>query len=181
MSAIEIDGISKCYGDVVALHEIGFSVERGEFITLLGPSGCGKTTTLRSIAGLERPDDGRITLTDRVLFDAARRVNVPASQRRLGMVFQSYAIWPHMNVFKNVSFPLEVLPRARRPRRAEIAERVERVLEVTELTDYADRSATKLSGGQQQRLALARALVIQPELMLRDEPLSNLDAKLREN
>jgi len=190
---LTVDNLRKSYGSagphrrpedrerVFAVGGASFEVHEAEMFTLLGPSGCGKTTTLRSIAGLERPDAGRITLTDRVLFDAARRVNVPANQRQLGMVFQSYAIWPHMNVFKNVSFPLEVLPRGRRPRRAEIAERVERVLEVTELTEYAERSATKLSGGQQQRLALARALVIQPELMLLDEPLSNLDAKLREN
>jgi iron(III) transport system ATP-binding protein len=190
---LTVDDLRKSYGStgprhrpddrtrVFAVGGASFEVRDGELFTLLGPSGCGKTTTLRSIAGLERPDAGRITLTDRVLFDAAARVNVPANQRELGMVFQSYAIWPHMSVFKNVSFPLDVLPRARRPRRAEIAERVERVLEVTELTDYADRSATKLSGGQQQRLALARALVIQPDLMLLDEPLSNLDAKLREN
>ncbi|GAB2965224.1 ABC transporter ATP-binding protein [Amycolatopsis acidiphila] len=166
------------------VHAVGgasFEVHTGELFTLLGPSGCGKTTTLRSIAGLERPDRGRIVLSGRPLFDAAAGVNLPANRRELGMVFQSYAIWPHMSVFKNVSFPLDVLPRKRRPARREIAERVERVLEVTELSDYAARPATKLSGGQQQRLALARALVIQPDLMLLDEPLSNLDAKLREN
>jgi iron(III) transport system ATP-binding protein len=149
--------------------------------TLLGPSGCGKTTTLRSVAGLERPTDGRVTLGGRVLFDAEKGVNLKANRRGFGMVFQSYAIWPHMSVFKNVSFPLEVMPRAKRPGRKEIEERVERVLNVIELGAYADRAATKLSGGQQQRLALARALVTQPELMLLDEPLSNLDAKLREN
>ncbi|WP_236791032.1 ABC transporter ATP-binding protein [Amycolatopsis sp. GM8] len=168
-------------GRVHAVAGANFDVGEGEMFTLLGPSGCGKTTTLRSIAGLEHPDSGRITLGERVLFDAGAKVNVPANRRELGMVFQSYAIWPHMSVFKNVSFPLDVLPRGRRPRRREISERVERVLEVTELSDYASRPATKLSGGQQQRLALARALVIQPDLMLLDEPLSNLDAKLREN
>ncbi|MEN3269581.1 ABC transporter ATP-binding protein [Pseudonocardia sp.] len=166
---------------VFAVGGASFEVQEGELFTLLGPSGCGKTTTLRSIAGLENPDGGRIALGDRLLFDSGSGVNVPANRRELGMVFQSYAIWPHMSVFKNVSFPLDVLPRRRRPRRSEIRERVERVLEVTELADYADRAATKLSGGQQQRLALARALVIQPDLMLLDEPLSNLDAKLREN
>lgn len=189
-----VDNLVKSYGDTrrgrrgrgagTRVHAVGgasFEVAEGELFTLLGPSGCGKTTTLRSIAGLERPDHGRIVLSDRVLFDAAKSVNVPANRRELGMVFQSYAIWPHMTVFKNVSFPLDVLPRARRPKRREISERVERALEVTQLAEYADRPATKLSGGQQQRLALARALVIQPDLMLLDEPLSNLDAKLREN
>ena len=166
---------------VLAVDGVNFEVAEGELFTLLGPSGCGKTTTLRSIAGLERPNSGRITLSSRVLFDGAARVNVPANRRELGMVFQSYAIWPHMTVFRNVSFPLDVLPRSARPRKAEITERVERALEVTELSGYAGRAATKLSGGQQQRLALARALVIQPDLMLLDEPLSNLDAKLREN
>ncbi len=186
-----VDDLKKSYGGgrraaadparVFAVGGASFEVAEGELFTLLGPSGCGKTTTLRSIAGLERPDSGRITLADRPLFDAAKRIDVPANRRELGMVFQSYAIWPHMSVFKNVSFPLDVLPRKERPTRAEIAERVERTLEVTELAAYADRSATKLSGGQQQRLALARALVVQPDLMLLDEPLSNLDAKLREN
>jgi iron(III) transport system ATP-binding protein len=165
---------------VFAVDGVSFDVQDGELFTLLGPSGCGKTTTLRSIAGLERPDTGRISLGDRQLFDGSRRVNVPANQRGLGMVFQSYAIWPHMSVFKNVSFPLDVMTRSRRPDRTQIREQVMRVLEVTELSPYAERPATKLSGGQQQRLALARALVTQPELMLLDEPLSNLDAKLRE-
>jgi len=165
---------------VYAVDGVSFDVQDGELFTLLGPSGCGKTTTLRSIAGLEQPDRGLIALNDKRLFDASSRINVPANRRGLGMVFQSYAIWPHMTVFRNVSFPLDVMPRGRRPERAQLREQVMRVLEVTELAKYADRPATKLSGGQQQRLALARALVIQPELMLLDEPLSNLDAKLRE-
>ncbi|WP_019634107.1 ABC transporter ATP-binding protein [Actinomadura atramentaria] len=165
---------------VRAVDGVGFDVEPGQLFTLLGPSGCGKTTTLRSVAGLETPSGGSITIGDRLVYSAAERVDVPADDRQLGMVFQSYAIWPHMTVFKNVSFPLELARRRTRPSRAEIRSRVEKVLAVTELDRFADRPATKLSGGQQQRLALARALVIEPELLLLDEPLSNLDAKLRE-
>jgi len=169
---------------VFAVDDVTFEVEQGEMFTLLGPSGCGKTTTLRSIAGLEKPDSGRISVDERVLFDAAEgrsTVNVAANERGLGMVFQSYAIWPHMSVFDNVGFPLQVRKRSERPGKAEIAARVGRVLEVMELSHLADRQATKLSGGQQQRLALARAIVTQPPLLLLDEPLSNLDAKLRES
>jgi iron(III) transport system ATP-binding protein len=165
---------------VYAVGGVDFEVHDGELFTLLGPSGCGKTTTLRSVAGLERPTEGRVTLGGRVLYDHTQGINMRANRRGLGMVFQSYAIWPHMSVFKNVSFPLEVLPRAKRPGRKEIEDRVGQVLDVIELGAYASRPATKLSGGQQQRLALARALVTRPELMLLDEPLSNLDAKLRE-
>jgi iron(III) transport system ATP-binding protein len=170
---------------VFAVNDVSFEVKEGELFTLLGPSGCGKTTTLRSIAGLEKPDSGRIAVGDRVMFSAGvnggRTVNMPANQRGLGMVFQSYAIWPHMTVFDNVAFPLQVRKRSERPSKKEIRERVERVLETMELSPQIDRQATKLSGGQQQRLALARALVIQPPLLLLDEPLSNLDAKLRES
>jgi iron(III) transport system ATP-binding protein len=171
---------------VNAIDDVSFEVKEGELFTLLGPSGCGKTTTLRSIAGLERPDRGKITVGDKVMFSAGgngagRTVNMPANQRGLGMVFQSYAIWPHMTVFDNVAFPLQVRKRSERPGKKEIRERVERVLETMELSEQIDRQATKLSGGQQQRLALARALVIQPPLLLLDEPLSNLDAKLRES
>jgi iron(III) transport system ATP-binding protein len=169
---------------VFAVNDVSFEVEDGELFTLLGPSGCGKTTTLRSIAGLEKPDSGTITVGDRVLYSsngAGRTVNMPANKREIGMVFQSYAIWPHMTVFDNVAFPLQVRPRGRRPGKAEIEQRVTRVLEIMELRTYADRQATKLSGGQQQRLALARAIVIEPSLLLLDEPLSNLDAKLRES
>lgn len=169
---------------VLAVNDVSLSVHKGEMFTLLGPSGCGKTTTLRSIAGLERPDSGVIAVKERTLFSAGsgrKSINVAANRRGLGMVFQSYAIWPHMTVFDNVAFPLQVRPRGQRMNRSDIQQRVHRVLEVMELRQYAERQATKLSGGQQQRLALARALVIEPELLLLDEPLSNLDAKLRES
>ncbi|MBP1881981.1 ABC transporter ATP-binding protein [Sinorhizobium mexicanum] len=158
---------------------VSFDVKEGELFTLLGPSGCGKTTTLRSIAGLEHPDSGLIQLAGRDLFDSRADVQLPMYERDIGMVFQSYAIWPHMSVFENAAYPL----RTRRNghlSREEIESRVMRSLEMVGLSEYRNRSATKLSGGQQQRLALARALVREPKLLLLDEPLSNLDALLRE-
>ena len=168
------------YGRVKAVDRVSFTVSEGQFFTMLGPSGCGKTTTLRCIAGLEKPDSGDISVNDRVLYSATKGISVSANHRNLGMVFQSYAIWPHMNVFDNVAFPLRVGTR-RRTSKTEVKQRVERSLEVVGLSHLAGRFATKLSGGQQQRLALARALVIEPAVLLLDEPLSNLDAKLRES
>jgi iron(III) transport system ATP-binding protein len=162
-------------GEVRALRGVSFEVSKGQLFTLLGPSGCGKTTTLRCIAGLEQPLEGEISVNDRTVFSAFNGTFVPPEQRRIGMVFQSYAIWPHMTVFQNVAYPL-----ASDLSRRELASRVEQILERLSLGGLADRLAPNLSGGQQQRVALARALVAQPEVLLLDEPLSNLDAKLRE-
>jgi iron(III) transport system ATP-binding protein len=161
---------------VKAAQDVSFDVPEGKLFTLLGPSGCGKTTTLRSIAGLERPTSGEIEVAGKVMYSSAKGIFVAPNKRNFGMVFQSYAIWPHMNVFQNAAFPLQV----RKLRRKEIEERVTRVLHAVQLDHLVDREATKLSGGQQQRLALARALVMEPQLLLLDEPLSNLDAKLRD-
>src|SRR5262245_10062096 len=158
---------------------VSFSIREGELFTLLGPSGCGKTTTLRAIAGLETPETGRIVLADREIFNSETRTNVAPYDRDIGMVFQSYAIWPHMTVFENAAYPLRV-SRARRYKRAEIQEKVMGVLEMVGLAAFAKRPAPQLSGGQQQRLALARAFTREPRLLLLDEPLSNLDALLRD-
>jgi iron(III) transport system ATP-binding protein len=161
-----------------AADNVSFEVPEGKLFTLLGPSGCGKTTTLRSIAGLERPRVGEISVGGDVVYSSAKNLFVPPNQRGLGMVFQSYAIWPHMTVFENAAFPLRV--GRKKYSGAALTERVTRVLKTVDLDEMAQREATKLSGGQQQRLALARALVMEPRLLLLDEPLSNLDAKLRE-
>ena len=158
------------------MDRASLEVSRGEIFTLLGPSGCGKTTTLRLVAGLERPDGGEITLRGRVVASVPRRVFLAPNRRNLGMVFQSYAIWPHMTVFDNVAYPLTL----RGAKRAVIRDKVERVLGLVGLEGLEARAATLLSGGQMQRLALCRALVYEPDLLLLDEPFSNLDAKLRE-
>jgi iron(III) transport system ATP-binding protein len=179
---LRVENLTKVYapGETGGgIRNIGFDVAAGEFYTLLGPSGCGKTTTLRCVAGLEEPATGRMTLDERPIFDSDARIFVPANQRRLGMVFQSYAVWPHMSVFDNVAFPLR-MARDRRWSAADIRERVMRTLATMELASFSERSAAQLSGGQQQRLALARALIAEPRLLLLDEPLSNLDALLRE-
>jgi iron(III) transport system ATP-binding protein len=165
-----------------AAQDVSFDVPEGKLFTLLGPSGCGKTTTLRSIAGLERPKSGEIAVRGQLVYSSQQGIFVPPNRRDFGMVFQSYAIWPHMSVFQNAAFPLEVRSARSRHKlgRKEIAAKVMEVLRAVALDDLVGRAATKLSGGQQQRLALARALVMEPQLLLLDEPLSNLDAKLRE-
>jgi len=167
---------SKITGGVLG---IDLTIQSGEFFTLLGPSGCGKTTTLRGIAGLEKPDVGRIKLGERVLFDSTARVDLPMQERHIGMVFQSYAVWPHMTVYQNAAYPLRFGQHSKLGK-TEVRKRVMDVLEIVGLAPYADRPAPKLSGGQQQRLALARALVHRPSVLLLDEPLSNLDAALRD-
>jgi len=180
MATIRLTSLRKAYEfrgqRVHAVDDVTLEAPEGKILTLLGPSGCGKTTTLRCVAGLERPDDGEIRFGDRVVFSRARGVFVPPEQRNIGMVFQSYAIWPHMTVFENVAYPLRV----RRVPSDEVRRRVQAALELVGLGALADRPAPFLSGGQQQRVALARALVYEPEVLLLDEPLSNLDAKVRE-
>jgi iron(III) transport system ATP-binding protein len=161
-----------------AVRGLSLTIGQGQFCTLLGPSGCGKTTTLRCVAGLERPDSGRIVIDDEVVCAPENGIWIQPHRRNIGMVFQSYAIWPHMSVFENVAFPLRYL--RPRPGRAEIRAQVAAALALVQLAGYEDRPAPFLSGGQQQRLALARALVAKPRVLLLDEPLSNLDAKLRE-
>jgi iron(III) transport system ATP-binding protein len=186
--ALAVDGLVKVYetrgrqkrfGRERAVDDVGVEVPPGAFFTLLGPSGCGKTTFLRCVAGLERPTAGAITVAGRRVYDSSAGVLVPVYERNLGMVFQSYAIWPHMSVVENAAYPLKV--RRTGLSRAERDQLVLGTLELVGLDELAGRNATELSGGQQQRLALARALVQRPPLLLLDEPLSNLDAKLREN
>jgi iron(III) transport system ATP-binding protein len=173
--SVEVEDLSKAFGDTVVLKSIRAEFASGQISVLLGPSGCGKTTTLRCIAGLEQPTSGRIAFSDRVVYQKRPAVWVPVERRRISMVFQSYAIWPHMTVFQNVSLPL----RAVGVKRQEINARVAEVLDMVGLREFSDRSATQLSGGQQQRVALARCAVSDSPIILMDEPLSNLDAKLR--
>ncbi len=177
---IRIRGVSKQYlsgGKVIkALDNVDLTIPADHIFTLLGPSGCGKTTLLRCIVGLETPDEGEISIGGEVVWSKEKNISVPTEKRGLGMVFQTYAIWPHMNVFDNVAYPLQI----RGVPREVIRERVEKTLQFVHLAGMERRPATTLSGGQQQRVALARALVAEPKVILFDEPLSNLDAKLRE-
>jgi len=161
---------------IKALDDVSLSIPADTIFTLLGPSGCGKTTLLRCIVGLETPDAGEISIGNEIVWSGEKKIYLPTEKRRLGMVFQTYAIWPHMNVFNNVAYPLQV----QKVPKKEIQERVAKTLAFVQLEGFEDRPATKLSGGQQQRVALARALVAEPRVILFDEPLSNLDAKLRE-
>ena len=176
MAGLVVENLIKTYGTVNAVDDVSFEVSDGEFLTLLGPSGCGKSTTLAAVAGLTEPTSGRIVAGDTVFFDGAAGRYLLPEFRNCGLVFQSYALWPHMTVAKNVAFPLEL----RNLKGKEIRSRVEEVLALVELGNMADRYPHQLSGGQQQRVALARTLVYRPSLLLLDEPLSNLDAKLRE-
>ena len=175
MSSVTIQNVTKAFGPAVVLENFDAVFEDGEFITLLGPSGCGKTTMLRMVAGFEKPTTGTILFDDRVV--SSEKVFIQPEKRDIGMVFQSYAVWPHMTVFENVAYPLRI----KKMDKALIKEKVDRVLEMVHLAQYAERIPSQLSGGQQQRVALARALVAEPTLLLLDEPLSNLDAKLRES
>ena len=175
MASVRIVSLGKRYDATPVLHGLDLEIADRELVTLLGPSGCGKTTTLRCVAGLERPDSGEIHIGDELMASPKGHVFVPPNRRDVGMVFQSYALCPHMSVFANVAYPLRV----RRVDRREVSTRVGEVLASVGMESYARRPVTDLSGGQQQRVVLARALVGRPRVLLLDEPLSNLDAKLR--
>lgn len=174
---VEVRGVVKKYGQVTAVNGVSFGVRQGKMVTLLGPSGCGKTTLLRAVAGLEQIDEGDIYIGSKLVTSVSHRIMLPPEKRGVGLVFQSYAIWPHMTVFDNTAYPLTMMKLPRK----DIKERTLKVLGLVGLSGYESRRATDLSGGQQQRVALARSLVYEPKLLLFDEPLSNLDAKLREN
>jgi len=173
---IKVLNLVKRFGDRTIIDHVSFDIGHGELVSLLGPSGCGKTTTLRCIAGLETPEEGHIEIDNETVFDSTHGIMVEPYHRSIGMVFQSYAIWPHLSVFQNVAFPLQVRHRPR----AEVENRVMRALEMVGLASFRNRSSQQLSGGQQQRVAVARAIVHSPAALLFDEPLSNLDAKLRD-
>ncbi|MFC4349580.1 ABC transporter ATP-binding protein [Kordiimonas lipolytica] len=175
MGKLIIDNLCKHFGAVKAVDNVSITVEDGEFLTLLGPSGCGKSTTLFAVAGLDRPTSGRILVDDVVFYDGKQQAMMPPEKRNCGLVFQSYALWPHMTVRDNLAFPLEI----RKIGKSEQQKRITDALALVEMETYQDRYPHELSGGQQQRVALARTLVYEPRLMLLDEPLSNLDAKLR--
>ena len=175
MNRVVLENVTLRFGSNVAVDDLSLEIPGGSFFSLLGPSGCGKTTTMRLIAGLETPDAGRIWIGDQLVFDAATRTHVPPANRGLGMVFQNYALWPHMNVRDNILFGLRV----RKVTKADQVARLQRVLERLQIADMAERFPNELSGGQQQRVALARELITDSKVILMDEPLSNLDAKLR--
>jgi len=174
MRGVTVSNLVKKFGEIVAVDNLTMDFEKGTLTTLLGPSGCGKTTTLRCVAGLEKPEEGVISIDNSVVFSPD--TNVSPEKRLVGIVFQSYAIWPHMTVFDNIAFPLRI----RHASNQVIEQKVKKVMDMVRLTGLGDRSATQVSGGQQQRIALARALVFDPEVLLLDEPLSNLDASLRD-
>ncbi|MBQ7063541.1 MAG: ABC transporter ATP-binding protein [Firmicutes bacterium] len=176
MPKITLTDITKRWGDFYAVDHLDLVIEDCSFVTLLGPSGCGKTTTLRMIAGLETPTSGRIEIGDTVVFDSERGINVPANKRHVGFLFQNYALWPNMTVYQNISFGLKNL---KKYTKQEIDEIVQRVAKVVKIEMFLDRYPSELSGGQQQRVAIARTLAPEPEVIFMDEPLSNLDAKLR--
>jgi len=175
MAELVVTGLTQSYGLLRVINDVSFRVSDGEFLTLLGPSGCGKSTTLFSIAGLNRPDGGQIRVGNEVFFDAAAGIHRTPEERHCGLVFQSYALWPHMTVRENVQFPLKL----RRVPAAQARDKARWALSLVDMEPYADRYPHELSGGQQQRVALARTLVYEPQVLLLDEPLSNLDAKLR--
>ncbi len=172
---IKIANLYKKWGNVTAIDNMNLTIEEGDFITLLGPSGCGKTTTLRSIAGLEEPSNGQIYINDKLVFSKKEEIVVSPAKRNLGLVFQSYALWPHMTVFENIAFGLKI----KKLSKDEVRKKVLSVLEDMKLEGYEERYPQELSGGQQQRIAIARMIVNRPDIYLMDEPLSNLDAKLR--
>ena len=176
MSNIKIQNLTKRYGDMLALNDVSLTIESGEFLILLGPSGCGKTTLLRCIAGLEIPDEGQIIIGDKVIFSSEKNIFIPPGDRNLGMVFQSYALWPHMTVRDNMKFGLDVMKMPVQ----QADKRLAKVLTDLGMSELRDRYPSELSGGQQQRVALARALVFEPDLVLMDEPLGALDKNLRE-
>ena len=172
---IIIKNLTKKFGDVVAVNNVSVTIDPGSFLTLLGPSGCGKTTLLRCISGLEDPDDGEIIIGDKLVYSRSKGISLPAGQRDLGLVFQNYALWPHMNVYKNITFALEI----QKMSKEEMDTRVKESLKEVQMAGYEDRYPREMSGGQQQRIALARMLAYRPKVFLMDDPLSNLDARLR--
>lgn len=174
-TTITIKNLTKRFGDVAAVNNVSLTVEPGTFLTLLGPSGCGKTTLLRCIAGLEDPNEGEIYIGDKLVFSSTKGISLPAGQRDAGLVFQNYALWPHMKVDKNITFALEI----KKMPKVEMQERMKEVLAEVQMEGFEDRYPREMSGGQQQRVALARMLAYSPKVFLMDEPLSNLDARLR--